>query len=146
MLFTQVWMLAVAGGLAAFTLLGWTTPWVLLAFTCALGVGAALYAPVWQAIQPELVSRSEVPAAVALGGVSINASRAIGPALGGIVVAMAGAGSVFLLNAVSFLAVIVVIYRWRPAPREATLPPERLFGAIRVGVRVSVQLPDGAGS
>src|SRR4051812_7684631 len=82
LLFTQVWMLAVAGGLAAFTLLGWTTPWVLLAFTFALGVGAALYAPVWQAIQPELVPRSEVPAAVALGGVSINASRAIGPALG----------------------------------------------------------------
>jgi MFS family permease len=69
LLFTQGWMCAAAAALAVLTLLGLTTPWVLLAFTCALGVGTALNVPAWQAITPELVSRAELPAAAALGGV-----------------------------------------------------------------------------
>ena len=58
MLFTQAWMLIAAAGLAALTMLGWTTPWILLGVTFALGFGAALYGPAWEAVQPELQSRN----------------------------------------------------------------------------------------
>jgi MFS family permease len=135
LLITQGWMLAVAAGLSILTLLGITTPWLLLTFTFLLGLGAAMNAPAWQAIVPELVTIKEIPAAVALNSVGFNISRAIGPALGGLIVAAAGAYAAFILNAVTFLGVIVVLYRWRRKPSDSALPSERLFGAIRAGLR-----------
>jgi MFS family permease len=135
LLFTQGWMCVAAAMLGVLTLFGLTTPWVLLAITCALGVGTALNVPAWQAILPELVSRDELPAAAALGGVGFNIARATGPALGGLIVAAAGPGAVFLLNAASFVGVIVVLYGWRRAPRQSILPAERVAGAIRAGLR-----------
>jgi MFS family permease len=135
LLATQVWMMAAAAALGVLTLAGVTTPWWLLAVTFALGLGAAMNAPAWQAITPELVSRPEVPAAVALSSVGINLARAVGPALGGLAVAAAGPGPVFLLNALSYLGVIVVLYRWPRPPRRGALPPEHLLGAMRSGVR-----------
>jgi MFS family permease len=103
--------------------------------TFALGLGFALNAPAWQAVVPELVPRAEVPAAVALNGVSVNASRAVGPAMGGVLVAAAGPEAAFLLNALSFVAVLWVLFRWdRPAAGGA-LPAEHLVGAMRAGVR-----------
>jgi predicted MFS family arabinose efflux permease len=135
LLAAQAWMLAAAAALAAVTAAGLVTPWLLLALTFALGLGFALNAPAWQAVVPELVPRAEVPAAVALNGVSVNASRAVGPALGGVLVAAAGPGAAFLLNALSFVAVLWVLFRWdRPATAGA-LPAERLVGAMRAGVR-----------
>ena len=83
LLLTQGWMVAVAAVLGVLTLGGVVTPWLLLAFTFALGLGAAMNAPAWQAITPELVSREELPAAVALSSVGINLARAIGPARDG---------------------------------------------------------------
>ena len=77
---TQGWMLAAAAVLGLLTLVGATTPWTLLALTFLLGLGAAMNTPAWQAITPDLVSRPELPAAVALGGVAINLARAVGPA------------------------------------------------------------------
>jgi predicted MFS family arabinose efflux permease len=103
--------------------------------TFALGVGSALNAPAWQAMIPELVPHDDLTAAIALGGINYNAARAIGPALGGIVVAWAGAGATFALNAVSFLAVIAVLYQWERVPHPSLLPAERMLGAMRAGLR-----------
>jgi MFS family permease len=135
LLITQLWMLSVAAALGILTIAGRTTPWILLSLAFALGVGAAANAPAWEAITPELVSRNDLPAAVTLGAVAFNVSSAIGPALGGLLVAAFGSGAVFLLNAVSFLGVIVVLYHW-PRPKEkSNLPPEHVLGALRAGLR-----------
>src|SRR5215216_4195323 len=128
-------MLAVAGALWILTRLGATTPWALLLLTFALGLGAVIMAPTWQAIQPELVPREEFPQAVSLGAVQFNLARAVGPALGGLVVAIAGPGAVFLVNAASFLAVAIPIYRWHRPTDESRLPPEHITAAISSGVR-----------
>ena len=135
LLVTQSWMCATAVALGLVTLAGVTTPAVLLALTFALGLGAALNMPAWQATTPEMVPRAQLLAAVALGGVGFNVARAVGPALGGLIVAVAGSGAVFLLNALTFLGVIGAVYTWRRPPRERRLPPEHVLGAMRAGVR-----------
>jgi MFS family permease len=142
LLITQSWMLISAAMLGVFTLAGMVTPWLLLLLTFTLGLGSAMNGPAWQAIIPELVPRNELPAAVTLVGAAVNVSRAVGPALGGLLVAATGPGVVFLLNAVSFLGVIVVIYRWEPTPQQSTMPPEHIFGAIRAGVRYVRHAPE----
>jgi MFS family permease len=135
LLWTQGWMLVITAVLSGLTFLGVVTPWVLLTLTFALGLGAALNAPAWQAIVSELVPRADLQAAVTLNGVGFNVARAVGPALGGIVVAVAGVGAVFLLNAISFLGVLAVLFRWQRTPRENALPPEHVLGAMRAGLR-----------
>jgi MFS family permease len=135
LLLMQGWMLVVAALLSVLALMGAITPWLLLAFTFALGVGAAMTTPAWQAITPELVSHEELPAAVGLSGVGINLARAIGPALGGLIVAAAGSPAVFLLNAASFVGVMLVLSRWQRSPRPSALPAEQVLGAMRAGVR-----------
>ncbi|HUO86738.1 MAG TPA: MFS transporter [Thermoanaerobaculia bacterium] len=135
LLVSQSWMLVVAGLLGAATLAGATTPALLLAATFALGLGAAFNQPAWQAIIPELVPREQLAQAVTLGSVGFNLARAAGPALGGLLVATAGAGANFLLNAASFLGVIVVLYRWRRPAEKPVLPAERVLGAMRTGLR-----------
>jgi MFS family permease len=135
LLLMQGWMVAVAAVLGVLTLGGVVTPWLLLAFTFALGLGAAMNAPAWQAITPELVSREELPAAVALSSVGINLAHAIGPALDGLIVAAAGSAAVFLLNATSFVGVMLALYRWRRTPRRQALPPEHVLGGMRAGLR-----------
>jgi MFS family permease len=135
LLVAQGWMLAVAGALGILTLLGATTPWVLLLLTFALGLGAAMMLPTWQAIQPELVPRQELTQAISLGAVQFNLARAVGPALGGLLVAIAGPGAVFLVNAASFLAVAIPIYRWHRPADESVLPPEQITAAVRSGIR-----------
>ena len=135
LLVTQGWMLAAAAVLGALTLLDVTTPWMLLTLTFALGLGAAMNAPAWQAIIPELVSRSELRSAVTLNGVGYNVARAVGPALGGLIVAAEGPGAVFILNALSFVGVMIVLYRWRRRIGERELPAEDVVGAIRAGLR-----------
>jgi MFS family permease len=135
LLFTQGWMLTAAAALGWLTLSGLTTPWLLLTLTLLLGFGAAMNAPSWQAIVPELVSRREIPSAVALNSAGFNVSRSVGPALGGLVLGAFGAGVAFLMNAVSFLGVMAVIFFWRQSPRESSLPAERVISATRTGVR-----------
>ena len=141
-LITQCWMLISAAMLGVFTLAGMVTPWLLLLLTFTLGLGSAMNSPALQAIIPELVPRDELPAAVTLVGVAVNVSRAVGPALGGLLVAAAGPGVVFLLNAVSFLGVMAVIYRWHPTPQKSTMPPEHIFGAMRAGLRYVRHAPE----
>ena len=135
LLATQLWMLVAAATLGALTIAGLTTPGVLLAMTFALGLGSALNAPAWQAIIPELVPQSQVTNAVSLNSTSMNLARAVGPAIGGLLIGAAGPGITFLLNAMSFGGVIVVLYRWRRAPETSVLPTERVMGAIRAGLR-----------
>jgi MFS family permease len=136
LLVTQVWMLCAATALGICTLMHLTGPWILLGLTLALGLGAALNAPAWQATTPELVPPEQLPAAVALTGVSVNVARAVGPALGGLLVAALGTGWVFLLNAVSFLGVVAVLVRWRREVNVTSrLPPEDVPGAMRAGLR-----------
>jgi MFS family permease len=132
---SQAWMLVVALVLAGVTFAGTLTPWLLLALTFLLGLGFALSAPAWLAITPELVPREEIPAAIALNGVSMNAARAVGPALGGMVVAAASPAAAFLLNAVSFVGIMVVLAVWRPSQQASVLPAETLMGAMRLGMR-----------
>jgi len=135
LLLTQAWMLLAALGLGIITLAGLASPIVLLIFVFVLSLGAAINGPAWQAIIPELVSREEMASAVTLGSVGFNIARAIGPALGGLIVSLVGPGFTFLLNAISFTGVVIVLKRWHRVPQESTLPAERLIGAMRTGLR-----------
>src|SRR5439155_27173544 len=99
------------------------------------GFGAALTGPAWQAIIPELVERQELQSAVALNSAGFNLARAVGPALGGLVVAAAGAAAVFLVNAASFLGVLGAIFRWRRTQVPTDAPPEDMLGATAAGMR-----------
>jgi len=135
LLVVQLLMALTAVSLTLVTWLGITTPVVLIAFTLALGCGAAFNAPAWQAITPELVPQKELTAAVALNSVGINVSRAIGPALGGVLIALYGPVLAFALNAVTFVGIIWVLFRWRHEHVITTLPTERFFHALRTGLR-----------
>ena len=142
LLATQTWMVAVATLMGVLTVSGLMNPWSLLLLTFTLGLGSAINSPAWQAIVPELVPQSELPAAMTLTSVAFNVARAVGPALGGLLVAAAGSGAVFLLNAASFLGVIVVIYRWNRVPEKHTTPREHVWGAMRAGIRYVRHAPE----
>jgi len=131
----QVYLLIVAGMLGLLTRLEMTTPWMLIGFTFALGAGAAVVLPTWAAIVPELVPAPEMPSAVALNSIAINVSRAIGPAIAGVLVAAVGAWLVFALNALSYIGILAVLVHWRREHRKSALPAERFLSAIRVGMR-----------
>jgi MFS family permease len=139
---SQIWMLASAGILGVLTLAGLTTAPILLIFTFALGIGTAMLMPAWGAITPELVARSELQAAIGLNTLGMNVSRSVGPALAGLIVALAGSGMVFLLNALSFLAVIAALVSWKREPKQSELPAERVLGAIRAGLRYARHSPE----
>jgi predicted MFS family arabinose efflux permease len=140
-LMTQVWMLIVAAVLSGLTAMSWMSPTLLLALTFTLALGGALSAPAWQAIVPQLVSRRQLAAAVALNSAGFNLARAVGPALGGLLVAAAGPAAVFILNALSFLGIMIVIYRWKPAPRDPGAVPERVGSAVAAGIRFTRHSP-----
>jgi MFS family permease len=148
LIFWQTWMLATVAVLSVLTFFGVISPWVLLGLTFALNIGSAMNNPAWQAIIPELVPSSEIADAVALNSAAYNLARAVGPALGGLAVAAfgshtgTGAGSVFALNSLSFVGVILVLYRWQRAPAfKSALPAERVFGSMRAGVRYLFHAP-----
>jgi len=136
LIITQLCMTATTAALAIATFADAVTAPLLLLLTFVLGLGGAFTIPAWQAIQPELVRRSDLPQALALGNTTFNVGRAIGPAIGGLIVAGAGAGWVFAVNAVSFLGVVGVLFGWRRTPAFASnQPPEKLVGALRAGLR-----------
>jgi MFS family permease/quinol monooxygenase YgiN len=142
LLVMQIWMFVAASAMGILALMGQMTPGRLLWLTFLLGIGSAISNPVWQAITPELVSPSDLPAAITLSAAGINIARAIGPALGGMIVAASGPWAVFLLNAASFIGIMVVVYRWEPARRKSKLPPEDILGAMRAGVRYLRHSPE----
>src|ERR1041385_4726726 len=112
LLFAQTWMVFASAALGILTLMNVVTPWILLLFTFLLGLGAVMNDPAWQAITPEIVSGEQHASAAALNSAGFNVARAVGPALGGLVVAAAGCGVTFLLNALSFVGVILFLYHW----------------------------------
>jgi MFS family permease len=141
LLVTQAVMLLAAATLGILALNGLVTPWVLLALIFALGTGQALTSPTWQTLQPELVAPAERTQAISLGAVNTNLARAVGPAIGGLLLAATSAGQVFLVNAASFLAVIVVIWWWRGSRPADALPREHVGDAIRAGGRYVAASP-----
>jgi MFS family permease len=138
---TQALQVVAAGTLAALALAGLATPSLLLLLSLLLAVGGTLGTPVLQAVIPELVDREQMPAAVALNSTSFTLTQAVGPALGGVIVGLAGPGVAFAFNAVSFLAVMVVAAAWRRARPLASLPAEHVLGAMRAGARYVVHAP-----
>jgi MFS family permease/quinol monooxygenase YgiN len=131
----QLASLVVAGGLAALTAAGRSTPPLLLAFTFLLGCGMTLTMPAWLAVIPELVPRSQLPAASALGGISMNLARAIGPAVAGLLIASFDVAAVFALNALSFGLLAAFLAAWRRRPAEPEDLPEGFGSALRAGGR-----------
>lgn len=135
MLAGQVFMLIVSIGLAACAWSGLITPWLLLSFTFLIGCGAALNAPAWQASVGDMVPRAQLAGAVALNSMGFNIARSVGPAIGGAIVAAAGAAAAFSVNAVTYIPLIFVLARWRPPPDPNVLPRETLGIAIAAGIR-----------
>ncbi len=121
--------------MASLTYLELASPWLLLAITAAMGVGVALYIPAWQSSISEQVKPSELPAAIALNSISYNVARSIGPALGGMLVLVAGAATVFSVSAVCYLPLIVAYFLWRRPAAPSRLPPEHIVRAIVSGLR-----------
>ncbi|PSJ18931.1 MFS transporter [Nitrosomonas supralitoralis] len=138
----QLWLALVAGLLGFMTLSGITSAWTLIALTFAMGIGTAMMMPAWAAMTPELVPRTELQSAIALNSLGINMARTIGPALAGIIVSFAGTGPVFILNAFSYLLVILALARWQREVPISELPNERFFSALRSGFRFARHAPD----
>ncbi len=147
LIFWQAWMLASVAILSVLTFAGMIPPWMLLALTFLLNIGSAMNNPAWQAVVPELVPREQLADAIALNSAGFNLARALGPALGGLLVAAfttarIGAGVVFLLNSASFVSVIIVLVRWKRTPLfKSALPAERMYGSLRAGVRYTLHAP-----
>ncbi len=136
LLIVNLVLTGVTGAMAVLTAAGAMTPALLLAFTFAIGTGAALMAPAWQAVVPSLVPRERLQPAIALNSMGINVSRAIGPALAGFLVSAVALSAPFVVNAVSYLAIVAALLLWKPETGPAkTLPPEPLFSAMAVGLR-----------
>jgi MFS family permease len=131
----QTFLVGVGLVLTVLTFAGRMQPALLLTLTFVLGAGQALTGPTWQSVIPELVPRPQLAAASALGAVSMNLARAVGPAVAGVLVARTGVGVVFALNTLSFAVFALVLWRWRPPAAEGGGAPERFTAAVRSGGR-----------
>ena len=134
-LITQLWVAVVASLLGFVIFLDLLSPVLLLVLVFANGVGLAMRWPVFAAIVPEIVPRAQLPAALALNGVTMNASRILGPLIAGALIASVGSVWVFVLNAVLSLAAAVVITRWQRKHKPHPLGRERLGSAMRIGLQ-----------
>ena len=135
MLLSQVATLLASAALAVVALVGQVTPSLLLGFTFLISCGAALFAPAWQASIGDQVPREQIAPAVMANAVGFNVARSVGPALGGVIVAAAGAAAAFIINTVSYLGIIATLLWWRPERVRSELPPEPLDTAIGAGIR-----------
>ena len=135
--------IALAGSisLSALAWLGVMTPALLLASCFIIGSGMALFGPAWQASVSEQVPAEALPSAVALNGISYNIARSFGPAIGGVIVASAGAVAAFITNALLYLPLLIVLFLWRRPKEPSRLPPERLARAVISGVRYIIHSP-----
>jgi MFS family permease len=142
MLGSQVFMLVVSLALAVGAYLEFMTPWLLLLLTFLIGCGHAFNGPAWQSSVGRMVPREDLPTAVALNSMGFNVARSVGPAIGGLIVAAAGAAAAFAVNTVTYVGIIGVLARWRPPPEERVLPRERLGTAIQAGIRYVAMSPN----
>jgi MFS family permease len=142
MLVAQCFMLTVSVLLSISAYFDLITPWLLLTFTFLLGCGTALNNPSWQASVGDMVPREDLPGAVALNSMGFNSTRSVGPAIGGIIVAFAGAAAAFAINTVSYLPLIFALFRWQPKYEANPLPRETLGRAISAGLRYVAMSPN----
>jgi MFS family permease len=142
MLASQIFTLLVSLGLAACVVLDLITPWLLLAFTFLVGCGQALNGPAWQASVGDLVPRRDLPGAITINSAGYNLARSVGPAIGGLIVASLGAGVAFIVNALSNIGIIAVLYRWKPPETPRLLPRETLGSAMAAGLRYVAMSPN----
>ena len=141
MIACQLFMLVTSALLSLCAWLGVLTPWSLLGFTFLVGCATAVIGPAWQASVGDMVPRAALPSAVSLNSMGFNLARSVGPALGGVIVAAAGPAAAFLTNAVSYVALVMVLFRWKPDRLPTLLPRERLGLAMRAGVRYAAMSP-----
>jgi MFS family permease len=135
--------IALVGAMVLTTLAGLhlLTPNLLLVLTFAVGCGTALMGPAWASAVSEQVAEKELPAAVALNGISYNIARSIGPAVGGVVVATVGTVATFALNALCYLPLMAALLLWNRVAPRSHLPPEELSRAMVSGVRYVANSP-----
>ncbi|MDW5316529.1 MFS transporter [Rhizobium sp. PL01] len=142
MLVAQCFMLVVSALLTLCAYFGFISPWLLLLFTFLIGCGTALNNPSWQASVGDMVPRDVLPAAVALNSMGFNMTRSVGPAIGGVIVATAGAAAAFAANTLSYFAIIFALLRWRREETRSTLPRESMGRAISAGLRYVAMSPN----
>jgi MFS family permease len=135
MIIAQSGMMIVSLLLAAMAIMGLLNPWLLLTFTFLIGCGTALFNPSWQASMGDIVPRTDLPNAVTLNSVGFNMMRSVGPAIGGLIVALASAGAAFAFNAISYIPLIFSLRRWKPEPNTGRLPREDFASAMWAGLR-----------
>jgi MFS family permease len=139
---TELWMVGIAIVIAVTTITHSMTPWLLLILTFGLSAGDAIESPSWRAIFPELVAKDDLAPALALNGIEFNLARAVGPGLAGVIIAVAGIGTAFVLNVFSFVGVIWVIAGWKRPARISRLPVETFAGATQAALRYVRYSPD----
>lgn len=135
MLIAQGGMMVVSLALAVLAFMGLLSPWLLLGFTFLIGCGTALFNPSWQASMGDIVPRNELAGAVTLNAMGFNMMRSVGPAVGGLIVALAGAGAAFMVNAVSYVPLLFALGRWKPERPANRLPRENFASAMWAGIR-----------
>ncbi|CAG9165976.1 MFS transporter [Cupriavidus pinatubonensis] len=139
--FAQFWIAVVSTAMAVLVALGgMTAPW-LLVLSLANGVGLAMRFPVFSAIVPTLVPRTQLPAALTLNALAINVSRIAGPLLAGVVIASLGMGAVFTLNAALSLLSCVLILNCRAPAHQPAVRRQGLMATMRGGLAFVAQSP-----
>lgn len=139
MLAAQISMFIASGVLAILTWQGLVTPWILLAATLAIGAGTALNSPAWQASVRLQVGPKDLPQAISLNSIAFNLARSVGPALGGLLISMWNVSLAFAINSLSFIGMIIVLWRWRPEVEAPVRKP--MFPAIADGLRYCAKAP-----
>jgi MFS family permease len=137
----NLWLAAIAAGLAVLGWLHLLNPYAILASVFLVGVGFAFNAPAWTSIVPQVVSDGELPSAATLSGLQLNISGIIGPALGGFLVPLAGANFVFAVNAACFLLVVLAIRQWKQPSAPTKLPSESFFKSFGTVIRYVRYVP-----
>jgi MFS family permease len=137
----NLWLAAMAAGLAVLGWLHLLSPYLILASVFLVGVGFAFNAPAWTSIVPQVVSDGELPSAATLSGLQLNISGIIGPVLGGLLIPLAGANFVFAVNAACFLLVVLAIRRWKQPTLPARLPSESFFKSFGTVIRYMRYVP-----
>src|SRR3984893_5078239 len=130
-----IWLGIAAGGLALCGLLNVINPWVLLGAVFMIGTGFAFYSPAWTSIQPEIVTNEELPSTATLGGLQLNISGIIGPAIGGLLLRFVSPNAVFAINAICFMVLLIAIKRLKSPKAPSNLPLENFLESFVTAIR-----------
>ena len=140
--FMNLWLAIVAAGLAITNWLGLANPYLILGTVFCLGIGYAFNAPAWTAIIPQVVTKEDLPSAITLGGLQINVSGILGPAIGGLILSRLGVNLVFAINSACFLLVVLAVLRWRSPRGSSHVPAEGFLRSIASAVAYIRQTPE----